>query len=40
MGDLITGAAAGFWAPAFTLVGIAAAAAWCIVKVVQIVNDP
>lgn len=40
MGELIIGAAAGFWAPALTLVGVAACIAWCIVKVAQVIKAP
>lgn len=35
MGDLMLGAATGTWSAAFALVGMAAALAWCVVRVVR-----
>lgn len=38
--DLVIGATMGSWPAAFTMVGVAAAVAWCIVAVVREVRRP
>lgn len=40
MRDLIFGITMGSWPAAFTIVGVAAAIAWCVVAVVREVRRP
>lgn len=40
MYDLLLGAATGSWSAAAALIGIAACAAWCVVKVTQVIKNP